>query len=522
MRDRPFSRTAGWLFLLAAPLAMPLAAQDPAYPFPQHILYAAGTIRPSNFSQAQLDADVRAFYDAWKLRYVKSAGTTANGRTKYRIAFGKAGADANATVSEGQGYGMVILPLMAGHDPDAHAIFDGLYEFAKANPSPGDSRLMNWKIPLDAGAEGSSAFDGDADIAYGLMLAHAQWGSGGTLNYEAAANTWLAGILESTIGATSRLPTLGDWASPTTSKQYPPRSSDLRPGHFRAWARFSNNPVWNTVAANSSAVATAIQENHSATTGLLPDFMIGANPLASVHPAGPNFLEGAHDGQYYYNAGRVPWRIGVDALLNGDPSSKAQASKIATWMKGIAGGDAQNIRAGYKLDGTNFSSSNYFTTFFASPVGVAAMLDPANQAWLDSIYANVRTTQEDYFEDSVNLLCLLAMSSNFWDPTTVAAQPDLIRRFALPPQGAIEISRIAEEATITFMIDPAAARYAFVLERASDLTSWSSIATRAAASPVFQPGTAGVAILSQTNPVTIRDGSTPPGSGYFYRVRIVN
>jgi len=54
---------------------------------------------------------------------------------------------------------------MSGHDPAAHAIFDGLYEFAKANPSPGDPRLMNRKVPPDSGNSGSSAFDGDADIA---------------------------------------------------------------------------------------------------------------------------------------------------------------------------------------------------------------------------------------------------------------------------------------------------------------------------------------------------------------------
>lgn len=497
-----------------------VTAQAPAYPFPQHLLYAPGSIQPSNFTQAQLDTDVRAFYDYWKQNYVEAAGSTADGRPRYRIAFGKSGAGANATVSEGQGYGMLILPLMAGHDPAAREIFDGLYEFAKAHPSPGESRLMDWKVPRDPGAGGSSAFDGDADIAYGLALAHAQWGSAGTVNYAAAANSWLAGILAATIGQTSRLPTLGDWASPTSSRQYEPRSSDLMPGHFRAWARFTHDPVWDTVAANSSAVAIAIQTNYSPLTGLLPDFMVGANPASAVDPAPAGFLEGANDGHYYYNAGRVPWRFGTDALLNNNAASKALASKIATWMKTKTGGNAANIRAGYKLDGSNISGNDYFSTFFAAPMGVAAMLDPANQAWLNSIYSGVRTKHEDYFEDSVNLLCLLVMSGNFWDPTTIDQQPDLLKRFALPPQGSIHITRTGAASTITFSIDPAASRYAYVLERATDLASWSPIANRAAGSPAFQGSNPEVSILSDANPVIIRDEQT--GSGTFYRLRIVN
>lgn len=499
------------------------SASAQQYPFPQHTLYTAGSILPSNRTQAQLDADVRAFYDYWKQTYLKTAGTTPDGRTRYRVAFSKNSPGSNSTVSEGQGYGMLILPLMAGHDPAARTIFEGLYEFAKAHPSPGDARLMDWKIPRDAGAGGSSAFDGDADIAHGLLLAHAQWGSGGTVNYATAADTWLAGILAATIGDKSRLPTLGDWASPTSGKQYEPRSSDLMPGHFRAWARHSGNPVWNTVAANCSAVATAVQTNYSPATGLLPDFMIQANPVTSVKPAGPNFLEGENDGFFYYNAGRVPWRLGVDALLNAEATaSKAQAIKIAEWMKTKASGNAANIRAGYKLDGSNISGSDYSSTFFVAPMGVAAMLDSANQAWLNSIYAAVRTTHEDYFEDTVNLLCLIAMSGNYWDPTSIASQPELLRRHALPPDGRMQLESARPERILSFTANPAAMRYGLVLERTSDFGTWITLATRAAGSTTFQAGPSGVTILSQSNPVRIRDGNAGADASHFYRVRIGN
>jgi len=60
---------------------------------------------------------------------------------------------------------MLIVAQMAGYDPEAKPIFDGLWRFARAHPSSGDA------ISCLAGADKKgdkpdSAFDGDADIAY--------------------------------------------------------------------------------------------------------------------------------------------------------------------------------------------------------------------------------------------------------------------------------------------------------------------------------------------------------------------
>jgi hypothetical protein len=47
------------------------------------------------------------------------------------------------------------------------------------------------------------------------------------------------------------------------------------------------------------------------------------------------------------------------------------------------------------------------------------MTGPTQQAWLNSIYDAVYATHEDYYEDSVTLLCLLVMTGNYWQPSTV-------------------------------------------------------------------------------------------------------
>jgi endo-1,4-beta-D-glucanase Y len=305
---------------------------------------------------------------------------------------------------------MMIVPIMAGYDPEAQTIFDGMWAFVDAHRSEIDARLMDWNVPLEEG--NASAFDGDADIAFGLLLADAQWGSDGNINYKAEAETMIAGILESTIGAESHLPMLGDWVhvGEPQYNEFTPRSSDFMLVNFRAFRNATNDPVWDDVIFQSQILMSDIQDQYSPETGLMPDFIVNGAPA----PA--NFLENVTDGAYNYNAGRVPWRVGTDALLNDDSLSRFLVQNISHWIETSAEGDPLKIRSGYELSGDPLPDSDYFTTFFVAPMGVAAMNDPAQQAWLNAIYDSVYNNHIDYYEDSVDLLCMMVMSGNFWSP----------------------------------------------------------------------------------------------------------
>jgi endo-1,4-beta-D-glucanase Y len=375
------------------------------------VFYASNSILPNRRTREQLDNDVRAYYDEWKSEFIIKNGITTDGRPIYRVALGKDEPNHSTTVSEGQGYGMVIVPVMAGYDPEAQIIFDGLWEFVNAHRSEIDPRLMDWNVP-DTENGNTSAFDGDADIAFGLLLADAQWGSAGRVNYKAEALKMLGGIKESTIGPESHLPMLGDWVNVGEPQynQYTPRSSDFMLVNFRAFSKATDDPVWDDVVIQSQNVMKGIQQNYSPETGLLPDFIVDGKP------APPNFLEKDVDGAYNYNAGRDPWRVGLDALLYDDATSREIVLNISHWIKTEARNDPQRIRAGYELDGTPLPNSEYFTTFFVAPMGVAAMSDPNQQDWLNNIYDSVYNTHIDYYEDSVTLLCLLVMTGNFWAP----------------------------------------------------------------------------------------------------------
>lgn len=391
------------------------AADSPKRPFPQHVAYATGAMRPSHRTQAQQDDDLRAAYDRWKSNYL-----TKTSEGHYRVTIGRA---ANApTISEGQGYGMVIVALMAGYDTEAKTIFDGLWGFFDHHRSPSDSRLMAWKVNLHQPdkSDGNSAFDGDADIAYGLLLAHCQWGStqDNGINYLAEAKQVLSGILEREVGTVSRLPMLGNWLPPdgTPHNQYTLRTSDCMPAHFRVFGQFTGNPVWEQVITACQKVVTAFQENGGHETGLLPDFLV-VQTDATLRPVPPNFLESEWDGCYNYNAGRLPWRLGTDALLNGDSVSAAQVKKMATWVLTQSSGNPHNIKPGYNLDGSPIPSRKYISTFFVAPFGVAAMV-AGQQEWLNAIYDAVRSETQGYYADTVTLLCLMIMTGNYWPPET--------------------------------------------------------------------------------------------------------
>ncbi len=406
---------AGCCVLLLLDGKKAFAADLPKRPFPQHVSYMTGAVHPSHRSQAQQDDDLRAAYDRWKANYLAK---TSEGH--YRV---KNGPGATApTVSEGQGYGMVIVALMAGYDTEAQVIFDGLWGFFDAHRSPADSRLMAWRVDPqqpDKG-DGNSAFDGDADIAYGLLLADCQWGStrGNGINYLAEANRVLSGILAREVGPVSRLPMLGNWFSPdgTPFNQYTPRTSDFMPAHFRVFGHATANPVWERVIAACQNVVTAFQENGSSETGLLPDFVV-VESSGTVRPAPPRFLETEWDGCYNFNAGRLPWRLGTDALLSGDSISAAQVKKMAAWVLEETSGNPHNIKPGYDLDGSPIASRKYFSSFFAAPFGVAAMV-AGQQEWLNAIYDAVRSEEQGYYADTVTLLCLVVMTGNYWAPAT--------------------------------------------------------------------------------------------------------
>jgi endo-1,4-beta-D-glucanase Y len=423
-------------------------AQTPALPFPQHVAYTTGTIKPSNYSQTQLDNIARAFYDQWKSVYLKDNC----GVNQFYVWFDEESSNNSICVSEGQGYGMMIAAYMAGYDPNAKEYFDGLYHYYKAHPSINDNNLMAWNQIIgciDAPDGGNnSATDGDLDIAFALLLADKQWGSTGGINYLDEAFSIIGAIKQHDMNLNLWTPLLGDWVMPGSDEYNDSRTSDFIPDHFRAFQHATADNSWENSMNECYTLISEIQSNYSPSTGLLPDFIVNIN--SAPEPAEAYYLEGEFDGGYYYNACRVPLRITIDFLTSGDIRGKNAVQKMNTWIKAKTGNDPSAINAGYYLNGSDIPENDYESAAFAGPFSVAAMVDASHQTWLNDAF-DFLLTQElqdfEYYDNTIHLISLLVLSGNYWVPQGIpgtvnealAVHP-IINTFPNPFSSSITVS----------------------------------------------------------------------------------
>ncbi|MFB7405546.1 glycosyl hydrolase family 8 [Streptomyces sp. NPDC056202] len=381
-----------------------------AVPFGSHLRpYAAGMLKPSG-SQATLDQKVVDYYNRWKSAFVRQ--NCGNGW--YQIISPDAD---HPYVAEAQGYGMVVAATMAGADPDAKKIFDGLVKWKIDHPSAINPNLLAAEQDVNCRSVngGDGATDGDMDVAYGLLLADKQWGSTGTYNYKDLALKHIAAIKKDELNPTTKLLKLGDWSSSGDQYYYITRTSDWMVDHFRAFRTASGDTTWDAVRTAHQTQISRLQSTYASGTGLLPDFVVDTN--TTPKPAPGQVLEDPNDGAYWWNACRTPWRIADDAVTSGDATSLAAARKLNSWIKTKTGGDPNKIALGYKLNGTQISAGSE-AAFFA-PFAVAAMTDSGSQAWLDALWNKMLATPIDtssYFSASIQLQVMITASGNHWVP----------------------------------------------------------------------------------------------------------
>ncbi|NSL87346.1 glycosyl hydrolase family 8 [Chitinophaga solisilvae] len=378
-------------------------------PFPQAISYP-GCIKPSNVTQAAMNTSVASYYDYWKSQYLKNNLSSLPGGyyVKGDIT-GKADGYTPLGSSEGQGYGMVIVALMAGHDPNARTIFDGLFKTFRAYHSSVNSNLMGWVVADASSAQGhfDSATDGDMDIAYSLLLAHYQWGSGGTINYLSEAKKVIAAIKSSNVTTTNRL-NLSDNDSKSALNTRP---SDWMMDHMRAFAQETNDNTWTSLINNLYNVYSQFTASYSSSTGLISDFVV-ANP---PKPAPRNYLEEFPEtDEYNYNACRVPLRIVMDYAMYGSTPALNVCNKLVNWVKTKTNSNPTAIIDGYKLNGGNTGSGQ--EAVFIGPFVAASVVNSGNQAFLNSGWNYLKSAKSGYYSDSYGLLCQLFISGNWWIP----------------------------------------------------------------------------------------------------------
>ncbi len=369
---------------------------------------------------------LRKLYHRWRERYLEPACGSGQ-QTRVHTDDGP-----HHTVSEGQGYGMLIAVMMGDR-----ATFDRLYRYVQAHPSSLGSGLMAWsqndRCRDVAGVD--AATDGDLDIAYALLIASRRWqgsppaGGAPRVNYRREATRVITALRGSAFfGPGQRLaylPKLGDWVTSGTYARGT-RTSDWMFDHFRAFDAFTRqrrpaDRFWSRVLDHSYRALGALQRQHPR-TGLLPDFAIKrkVNGRWAWRPAPTGWLEDK-DGTYSYNACRDPWRIGTDAVINGEARARRAGDRLNDWARRESQGRPARLVDGYHLDGSPYGdfgalcfSSAFLVTAYDAATRPVNPTRARDRVWFRSLLEHVaRARPQGYYNDAVALNAVLVVSGAY-------------------------------------------------------------------------------------------------------------
>jgi endo-1,4-beta-D-glucanase Y len=394
-------------------------------PFPQSQPPGEKLLRPNHVTQDDINQVITAYYQKWKERFFIPEDEPDRSFIVCRSTRHRLGYRLMAT-SEGQGFGMLIMALIYPHDPFAKQNFDALFEFCKAHPSLNSASLMSWQAQANAFLPSllDSATDGDMDIAYALLLADQQWGSDGKIDYLAEAKKIIKALEKECVHHTSHHMLLGNWVKDNRPTYYNgTRSSDFMPGHFLAFAEVGNQPLWQQIYQRERDLLLAFSEAHSPETGFLPDFLVDLNDTPRSAP--PGYLEREDDSHFGFNACRLPLRMGIGYLHSGDPSLLPLLKRNSHWVEKATHGKPEDIAAGYTLTGETLQKGSSMA--FTAPLAVAAACCPDSQMWLNALWDELVSQPVDnnsYYASTLQLLSMLALSGNWWDPRNPQPEQD--------------------------------------------------------------------------------------------------
>lgn len=400
-------------------------------PFPQNVNYAYGS-QPTGFNKQNTNSlnygDAQAMYNRWISLHYSSISGTNRARVKWD---GWVSNSSNYSASEGTGYGMILTAYFGDK-----AKFDALlnfynYTIDKKAAREGKARtelLCPWLVDnnsdpnWDLGGNGP-ATDGDIDAAYALIVANEQWPGN---NYLSRAKEIISVIknsyFEKVNGIYYMLP--GDFGGADANDV-----SYYSPAYFKVFADVMNDASWDEIADHTYDHLWKAYEYGGASNFpyvfLPPDFQRKDGGAAS-----------GREYNYKWDASRIPWRLIVNYLWNGNKDSGydwlVQASNWANYI------GASNLKAGYSKDGNALETYSSM----ACTGGFACGMMVLDEAKVTSFATELKSLfyggyNDNYFNLSTGCLYSLVLTGNFWKPSVVPPNNDDIITVSAPNEVSI-------------------------------------------------------------------------------------
>jgi len=378
------------------------------------------------YSQTNLNLELLSFYNEWKIRYLRLVEGSYTFKEYLFYTLDHPTLNNAVTCSEAMGYGMVIFPIMSKFDITAKIHFTSIYNYIKSYPSIYNNNLMAWQQIKDSEgnivnseAKTSSATDGDMDISYGLLLAHKLWGENDKINYKNEAVKRINALMDSCVNKNDYILTLGDWVKGIKDNNFKhvTRSSDFLIYHIREFIELDtkNSNEWKLVIEKINFIIYEQMKRQSKYNGLMPDFFI--KDTGEYIAPQVKVLETIHDGDYYFNSCRIPWRYSMDIILNKTPVT-AQLHTLNNWIKKETLSNPQNIKSGYYVandyPGTPFGSTNNLS--FIAPFLVSSLIENENDDWTISLWKTLidKPIQHcTFYENTLKLMAMIVATGNW-------------------------------------------------------------------------------------------------------------
>lgn len=336
------------------------------YPFPQNRV---------NFgikATTATSSDVQSTFDQWKKNFYEESGTEA------RIKFD----DKNHTVSEGIGYGMLIMVCMDNSHNSTQDEFDKLWNYYKKHCNR--NGLMNWKIKGFSDVVGENgATDGDLDAATGLVLAFRQWGDE---KYRTNARELIGKIWTFEVNADKYLKPGDAWDTKKNPSYFSTGALEL----FKS----VDTHDWDAVIKNSYSLIKIVANPSS---GLVPDWCSQDG----------NTLEG----EFGYEAVRTPWRLAWAYAWFGHPEAATICTKMATWIRSSTNENPAAIKSGYTRSGS--AQVSYSNATYTGSLSCVCMISSTNQDFVNKGFTATKSADAgSYYNKTIQVLTLLMLSGN--------------------------------------------------------------------------------------------------------------
>lgn len=327
-----------------------------------------------------------AYYPNWLRQYVQSAV-----QGGLRVVYPSEG---NVTVSEGQGYGMLIAAL-ANDAPT----FAGLWDYAQRHLDA--HGLMNWKIgPSGTTVGQTSATNGDENMAQALIMAGWRWPGHG---YGRAGITMANAIYQHDLTANLLVGPGDGWPGSQTGGDIAPGYID--PYAYHVFAQVDGHRRWQKVLTTNLAWLKTVGANP--TTGLVPDWeTTEGHPVVPPGSANPSQADAYYENAAPYSMWMAQWveRSGANAL----------AGTLGRFLASAPLSD------GYTLTGQPLSSGYTNLPFLSGTAILTTVEDPQSPTSLADLNQLLTQQANSYYGAVLKTLALFILADpNAGEPPTV-------------------------------------------------------------------------------------------------------